>query len=124
MLIDSNDQIIEKLGIQLDEISGLRKKTETELKFTTTPLQATSRNISTSWNKDMGMVVNKSLLQNSQTNATSSSTATASPVVDLKKKGPIIKPQKSFSDKIDNSYLPFVPKLRSKPNQLVPLPGD
>lgn len=59
MLIDSNDQIIEKLGIQLDEITGLRKKTETELKLSTTPLQATSRNISTSWNKNVSTICYK-----------------------------------------------------------------
>ena len=76
LLIDTNDQIIEKLvkknkwykfnfthlminrtfhkkGIQLDEIQGLRKKTETELKLTITPLNATSKNINTSWNKDV-----------------------------------------------------------------------
>ncbi len=58
MIIDSNDQIIEKLGIQLDEIQGLRKKTETELKFSTTPLQLTSRNINTSWNKDVRKINN------------------------------------------------------------------
>jgi len=39
----------------LDEIQGLRKKTETELKLTTTPLNATSKNINTSWNKDVGV---------------------------------------------------------------------
>lgn len=33
----------------------------------------------------------------------------------------IQKPQKLFKDKIDNSYLPFVPKLRQKPNALRPL---
>lgn len=32
------------------------------------------------------------------------------------------KSQLEFSDKIDNSYLPFVPKITSKPNALVPLP--
>lgn len=38
-------------GIQLDEIEGLRKKTETELKLTT--IIPTNRNINTSWNKDV-----------------------------------------------------------------------
>jgi exosome complex exonuclease RRP6 len=33
----------------------------------------------------------------------------------------IQRPQKLFKDKIDNSYLPFVPKLRQKPNALRPL---
>ena len=42
-------------GIQLDEIQGLRKKTETELKFTATSLNLTSRNINTSWNKDVNI---------------------------------------------------------------------
>jgi hypothetical protein len=39
-------------GIQLDEIQGLRKKTETELKLGDN-LNITSRNINTSWNKDV-----------------------------------------------------------------------
>ena len=46
-----------KKGIQLDEIQGLRKKTETELKLTTTPLNATSKNINTSWNKDVYIIL-------------------------------------------------------------------
>lgn len=57
MLVDSNDQLIEKLGIQLDEIQGLRKKTETELKFTPTTLHTTSRSINTSWNKDVRLLI-------------------------------------------------------------------
>ncbi len=73
IIIDANDQLIERLvsifqciskqsfylisclilfkGIQLDEIEGLRKKTETELKLTT--IYTTNRNINTSWNKDV-----------------------------------------------------------------------
>lgn len=122
LLIDSNDQMIEKLGIQLDEIQGLRKKTETELKLKETPLQVTSRNINTSWNKDMGMVVNKTLLQNAnQRSNNETKNVTSYNNHDLKK-GVMIKPQKVFKDKLDNSYLPFLPKLRKKPNQLIPLP--
>lgn len=33
----------------------------------------------------------------------------------------IQKPQDNFTDKIDNSILPFVPKIRQKPNALRPL---
>ncbi len=43
---------------------------------------------------------------------------------DLNKKGSVVqKPQKLFQDKIDNSKLPFLPKIRQKLNALVPLPG-
>ena len=41
----------------MDEIQGLRKKTETELKLTTTPLNVTSKNINTSWNKDVNIFI-------------------------------------------------------------------
>lgn len=57
MLIDINDQIIERLGIQLDELQGLRKKTDTELKLSTTSLGTTSRNIGTSWNKGVSPLI-------------------------------------------------------------------
>ena len=68
----------------------------------------------------MGMVVNKSLLEQS-VNKSSGQNASSSTVID--KRRPIIKPQKFFTDKLDNSYIPFVSKLRNKPNQLVPLPS-
>ena len=35
----------------------------------------------------------------------------------------ILKPQQHFIDKIDNSYLPFLPKLKIKVNSKSPLPG-
>lgn len=68
----------------------------------------------------MGMVVNRSLLENS-TNKSVLNLGTNSAGIEIKK-GPTLKPQKMFKDKIDNSYLPFVPKLRHKFNHLVPLP--
>ena len=73
----------------------------------------------------MGMVVNKSLLQQSQYGNSSLglNAQQGSTVIESIKKGLLVKPQKSFKDKLDNSYLPFVPKLRHKVNQLVPLPG-
>ena len=33
------------------------------------------------------------------------------------------KPQLHFKDKIDNSHLPFIPKLRLKSNAITELPG-
>lgn len=38
------------------------------------------------------------------------------------KKGNFQKSQLFFKDKIDNSHLPFIPKITTKPNALVPLP--
>jgi hypothetical protein len=35
----------------------------------------------------------------------------------------IAKPQQYFDDKIDNSYLPFLPKIRVKQNAVMPLQG-
>ena len=39
------------------------------------------------------------------------------------KRGAIQKVQIQFKDKVDNSSLPFLPKIRQKPNALKPLPG-
>ena len=33
------------------------------------------------------------------------------------------KPQRNFQSKVDNTSLPFIPKIRVKPNSLVPLSG-
>lgn len=103
LLIDSNDQLIEKLGTQLDIIEGLRKKTEVELKISN--LVPTTRNIKTSWNKDIGMVVNRPVDK----------------IHHISHKV-LIKPQIYFTDKIDNTLIPFVPKLRIKPNSIKELP--
>lgn len=70
------------------------------------------------------MVVNKTLLQSvmttNQKQQVSSNLSTG--VFIDKTKGVIEKPQTLFADKPDNSHLPFVPKIRSKPNCLQPLP--
>lgn len=67
------------------------------------------------------MVVNKALLQNVSQKSNGPNSSTSFNSHDMKK-SVMIKPQKSFKDKLDNSYLPFVPKLRNKPNKLIPLP--
>ena len=77
------------------------------------------------------MVVNKSLFQSLQSNQNSailSAQNSKSPnnqasYIMNNNKTLIQKPQRLFQDKIDNSYLPFVPKLRNKPNALRTLPG-
>ncbi len=73
------------------------------------------------------MVVNKSLLQslqfNNQNIANGSASINNSQLSLIEKRGITVKPQKFFADKPDNSYLPFLTKLRIKTNQLIPLPG-
>ena len=88
------------------------------------------------------MVVNKSLVQSLQatsieesTSEVASSSSSSSPATQavsnsrmksqffhMNKKTVMAKPQLTFKDKIDNSHLPFVPKLRNKVNASAPLP--
>jgi hypothetical protein len=75
------------------------------------------------------MVVNKSLFQSLQSNQNSAMAQTAKSSNNQSQniqavKTMIQKPQRLFEDKIDNSYLPFVPKIRKKTNALRPLPGN
>jgi len=77
------------------------------------------------------MVVNKTLfqsLQSNQNSVTNTQTSSKSPINSnfqpmSSVKTMIQKPQRLFEDKVDNSYLPFVPKISKKPNALRPLPG-
>lgn len=74
----------------------------------------------------MGMMaVNKNF--SSDKSKSNSNNATSSPGINLStftKRGVIQKPQIQFKDKINNSILPFVPKIREKPNALRVLPGN
>ena len=72
------------------------------------------------------MVLNKSLAETSNSsNKTSSLNSSGNNFYEWNnKKGSVVqKSQKNFADKIDNSMLPFVPKIRQKPNALAPLSG-
>ena len=84
----------------------------------------------------MGMVVDRSLLESLRSPIQRGGiigvpiTPTAGHVANFNNsrlhentKGVPAKSQLLFKDKPDNSYLPFVSKLRQKPNALVPLPG-
>jgi hypothetical protein len=50
------------------------------------------------------------------------STAVNNYLINNNNKRVIQKSQQFFKDKVDNSYLPFVPKIRCKPNGLKQLP--
>lgn len=74
----------------------------------------------------MGMIANKSPLMQNSKSSPQSIAQKASPMsasLAINKKGFIPKPQETFVDKVNNSNLPFVPKIRQKPNALTPLHG-
>ncbi|KAK6171223.1 hypothetical protein SNE40_019458 [Patella caerulea] len=98
ILTEANDHILERIGNNLDEASGI-KKTETNLLVKSVE---TKSQILASWNKKKG----------SKDSPTSFRLLAA-------KNTP--RPQFKFKDKVDNSSNPFVPLIKEKPNALVPL---
>ncbi|XP_065594125.1 exosome complex component 10 isoform X2 [Cyrtonyx montezumae] len=102
MLVDSNDIILEKVGILLDEAAGVNKNQQPILPA---GLQI-PQTIVSSWNRKAGEY-HKSM---------------KSETFRLLHAKNISRPQLKFREKIDNSNTPFVPKLFIKPNALKPLP--
>jgi len=100
ILVDANDQLLEKVGTALDEAAGLKKQ-DAPLVIATL---SSPKQISGSWNKQIK----------------ASSTGKNSKFRLLAARN-IQRPQLKFKDKIDNSLKAFVPKLTYKPNALVPL---
>ncbi|KFV38749.1 Exosome component 10, partial [Tyto alba] len=102
MLVDSNDVILERVGILLDEAAGVNKNQQPVLPAGLQPPQT----IISSWNRKAG----------------ESHKRTQSETFRLLHAKNIVRPQLKFREKIDNSNTPFVPKLFIKPNALKPLP--
>uniref|UniRef100_A0A8B9E040 Exosome complex component 10 n=1 Tax=Anser cygnoides TaxID=8845 RepID=A0A8B9E040_ANSCY len=102
MLVDSNDVILERVGILLDEAAGVNKNQQPVLPA---GLQL-PQTIVSSWNRKAG----------------ESHKRTKSETFRLLHAKNISRPQLKFREKIDNSNTPFVPKLFIKPNALKPLP--
>ncbi|XP_052547821.1 exosome component 10 isoform X2 [Tympanuchus pallidicinctus] len=102
MLVDSNDVILERVGILLDEAAGVNKNQQPVLPA---GLQMPQTIIS-SWNRKAGEYHKR----------------TKSETFRLLHAKNITRPQLKFKEKIDNSNTPFVPKLFIKPNALKPLP--
>ncbi|PVD36992.1 hypothetical protein C0Q70_03985 [Pomacea canaliculata] len=95
VLIDSNDQIFERVGNWIDEATGVRKN---ENKLVVTVVNRPNPAVA-SWNK-----------KNS-----SPGNSPATPFRLLASRA-TQRPQLGFQDKIDNSNRPFMPILRHKPN--------
>jgi exosome complex exonuclease RRP6 len=113
-LIDINDILFERISSSLDEAAGL-KKTPSEVKS----LVPSIRNVSATWNKEEGFILQETILPLKQQQKRSSNTFSINH--QLTKNIP--KPQLKFTDKVDNNpQMHFIPKLRTKPNALTPLP--
>ncbi|XP_073173232.1 exosome complex component 10 isoform X2 [Lepidochelys kempii] len=101
LLVDSNDVILERVGILLDEAAGVNKNQQPILPAG----MQLPKTIVSSWNRKSG-----------------ESHRTKSETFRLLHAKNITRPQLKFREKIDNSNTPFVPKLFVKPNALKPLP--
>ncbi|KAM6218998.1 exosome complex component 10 [Rhynchocyon petersi] len=102
LLVDTNDIILERVGILLDEASGVNKNQQPVLPA---GLQV-PKTIVSSWNRKAGEYSKK----------------TKSETFRLLHAKNIIRPQLKFREKIDNSNTPFLPKIFIKPNAQKPLP--
>nr|XP_058913857.1 exosome component 10 isoform X1 [Kogia breviceps] len=102
LLVDTNDVILERVGILLDEASGVNKNQQPVLPA---GLQV-PKTIVSSWNRKAGEFSKK----------------TKSETFRLLHAKNIIRPQLKFREKIDNSNTPFLPKIFIKPNARKPLP--
>ncbi|KAF6108642.1 exosome component 10 [Phyllostomus discolor] len=102
LLVDTNDVILERVGILLDEASGVNKNQQPVLPA---GLQV-PKTIVSSWNRKAGEYSKK----------------TKSETFRLLHAKNIIRPQLRFREKIDNSNTPFRPKIFVKPNAQKPLP--
>ncbi|XP_068094867.1 exosome complex component 10 isoform X2 [Hyperolius riggenbachi] len=102
LLVDANDAVLERVGILLDEASGVIRNQQPILPA---GLQA-PKTIVSSWNRK----------------TTDSSKRGKAETFRLLHAKNIARPQLRFRERIDNSNTPFVPKLFIKPNAQKPLP--
>ncbi|KAJ9594200.1 hypothetical protein L9F63_014360 [Diploptera punctata] len=107
LIIDANDSILERVGCNLDEMSGIKRNPEPVL---VEAVGSCTRPVSGSWNK-ICMRGAKSIRNNRNV---------VQPVRLLTAKN-IQRPQIKFKDKIDNTSAPFEPRIKDKPNSLKPL---
>ncbi|XP_031818730.1 exosome component 10 [Sarcophilus harrisii] len=101
LLVDSNDVILERVGILLDEASGVNKNQQPILPAG----MQVPKTIVSSWNRKAGEYNKKK----------------QSETFRLLHAKNIIRPQLKFREKVDNSNTPFVPKIFIKPHAQKPL---
>ncbi|XP_020487971.1 exosome component 10 [Labrus bergylta] len=101
LVVDSNDVILERAGILLDEADGVNRSQQPVMPAGFQPPKI----VVSSWNR-------KGLGSGSR-----------SEMFRLLHAKNVARPQLKFKEKIDNSNTPFIPKIFIKPNALKPLPS-
>ncbi|XP_054653753.1 exosome component 10 isoform X1 [Dunckerocampus dactyliophorus] len=101
LVVDSNDVILEKVGILLDEADGVNRSQQPVMPAGFQPPKI----VVSSWNRK---------------GSSSGSRAETFRLLHAKN---IPRPQLKFKEKVDNSNTPFIPKIFIKPNALKPLPS-
>uniref|UniRef100_A0A8C1KY16 Exosome complex component 10 n=1 Tax=Cyprinus carpio TaxID=7962 RepID=A0A8C1KY16_CYPCA len=99
LVVDSNDAILEKVGILLDEASGVSRSQQPVMPAGYQPPKI----VVSSWNRRGGERREETFHLLHAKN--------------------IQRPQLKFKDKVDNSNTPFVSKIFIKPNAVKPLPS-
>uniref|UniRef100_A0A3B3SSP7 Exosome complex component 10 n=1 Tax=Paramormyrops kingsleyae TaxID=1676925 RepID=A0A3B3SSP7_9TELE len=103
LVVDSNDVILERVGILLDEASGLNRSQQPVMPVGFQP----PKTVVSSWNRKGRDPARKS----------------ASETFRLLQAKNIPRPQLKFQEKVDNNNTPFVSKIFIKPNAMKPLPS-
>ncbi|CAF1128588.1 unnamed protein product, partial [Didymodactylos carnosus] len=111
-LIDINDILFERISSSLDEAAGLKKAPEVKL------LVPSIRNVPATWSKNEGFVLQEKVQPIRQRRSHPGVFSLAQ-----QNSKNIPKSQLKFTDKVDNNVtMPFIPKIRVKPNAKTPLP--
>uniref|UniRef100_A0A673J0H2 Exosome complex component 10 n=1 Tax=Sinocyclocheilus rhinocerous TaxID=307959 RepID=A0A673J0H2_9TELE len=103
LVVDSNDAILEKVGILLDEASGVSRTQQPVMPAGYQPPKI----VVSSWNRRVSF----------------SGGERREETFHLLHAKNIQRPQLKFKEKVDNSNTPFVSKIFSKPNAVKPLPS-
>uniref|UniRef100_A0A3B4TS64 Exosome complex component 10 n=1 Tax=Seriola dumerili TaxID=41447 RepID=A0A3B4TS64_SERDU len=100
LVVDSNDVILERAGILLDEADGLNRSQQPVMPAGFQPPKI----VVSSWNRKVG-------------------SGSRSEMFRLLHAKNVARPQLKFKEKVDNSNTPFVPKIFIKPNAIKSLPS-
>ncbi|XP_070766578.1 exosome complex component 10 isoform X2 [Enoplosus armatus] len=101
LVVDSNDVILERVGILLDEADGVNRSQQPVMPAGFQPPKI----VVSSWNRK------------------GSGSGSRSEMFRLLHAKNIARPQLKFKEKVDNSNTPFIPKIFIKPNAVKPLPS-
>ncbi|KAK5646684.1 hypothetical protein RI129_005148 [Pyrocoelia pectoralis] len=112
MLIEANDNILEKVALCIDELNGIKKSNQGNVQIQAVSAQLP---VNGSWNQlnKATFSVSSSIDHVKESNSLNS--------IRLLTAKNIVRPQTYFKDKIDNSNNPWIPRITEKPNSIKPL---